>query len=352
MLKALHGDCFVMNCNKDGNNGIVVVDGGPHQDSYKIVKEIEMFNTIDLMVVTHFDDDHIGGILAYIDKHRNDRPFPVREMWINCAHQVPVKASSNISYGQAKRLSELLSSINEGLAKEGYPMIKWEEPVLSGQKIHRPYADFDILSPTLNSYDVNMDNFEAECSNISSAHNRQKAALSKTLKQLSELKKRDVNLKSKQEVINLSSIAFIMKCDSFDSLMLGDSYPAIIEASLKSLGYNDSDNKLCIDYMKVSHHGSAINISNELLDMIDCRNYLISTNGGKGRSCHPDRETIGNITWHSRRNHDSTLNLIFNYPVSTIETVGYKFLKEGEECIDESNFKIQQNIEQLPLSVL
>lgn len=104
--------------------------------------------------------------------------------------------------------------------------------------------------------------------------------------------------------------------------------------------------------MKVSHHGSAINISNELLDMIDCRNYLISTNGGKGRSCHPDRETIGNITWHSRRNHDSTLNLIFNYPVSTIETVGYKFLKEGEECIDESNFKIQQNIEQLPLSVL
>lgn len=72
MLKALHGDAFILYCRKGNNNGIVVVDGGPVQDSFKIVNRLEELGTIDLMVLTHYDDDHIGGILAYVKKHRND----------------------------------------------------------------------------------------------------------------------------------------------------------------------------------------------------------------------------------------------------------------------------------------
>lgn len=66
MLKALHGDAFILYCRKGNNNGIVVVDGGPVQDSFKIVNRLEELGTIDLMVLTHYDDDHIGGILAYV----------------------------------------------------------------------------------------------------------------------------------------------------------------------------------------------------------------------------------------------------------------------------------------------
>lgn len=29
ILKALHGDAFVLTCRKGGNKGVIVVDGGP-----------------------------------------------------------------------------------------------------------------------------------------------------------------------------------------------------------------------------------------------------------------------------------------------------------------------------------
>ena len=48
MLKALHGDAFILYIvEKENNNGIVVVDGGPVQDSFKIVNRLEELGTID-----------------------------------------------------------------------------------------------------------------------------------------------------------------------------------------------------------------------------------------------------------------------------------------------------------------
>lgn len=111
--------------------------------------------------------------------------------------------------------------------------------------------------------------------------------------------------------------------------MLGDSYPYSIVESLKNVGYS-TDNPLYVDYVKISHHGSRNNISNELLDMIDCDRFLISTNGGNGASCHPDRETIANIACHAKRDRNKSIHLYFNYPIRKIENVGYKFI-EGKE---------------------
>ena len=35
ILKALHGDAFVLKCKKGGTCGIAVIDGGPNKDSRK-----------------------------------------------------------------------------------------------------------------------------------------------------------------------------------------------------------------------------------------------------------------------------------------------------------------------------
>lgn len=40
MLQALHGDAFILHCHKNGNNGVIVVDGGPYRDSRKIVSHV------------------------------------------------------------------------------------------------------------------------------------------------------------------------------------------------------------------------------------------------------------------------------------------------------------------------
>ena len=56
-------------------------------------------------------------------------------------------------------------------------------------------------------------------------------------------------------------------------LLLADSHPSVIVASLRALYYSETQ-KLTVDYMKVSHHGSRYNTSPELLSLINCRQFI------------------------------------------------------------------------------
>ncbi|WP_308230642.1 MBL fold metallo-hydrolase [uncultured Prevotella sp.] len=348
MLQALHGDAFILHCQKNGNNGVIVVDGGPYRDSRKIVSHLDALNTIDLMVLTHYDDDHIGGVLAYIKKHKADRPFPVKHMWVNCAYDIPIYSSPNISFGQAKKLANELKEINECLVKEGFSIIDWETPIVAKKEsIKLPFADILILSPNAGTKDINDKNYMNAIHNANIGreyYTRQKQALKNSLSELALVKKRQPKENDIQEVINWSSIAFVVRSDKFSMLMLGDSYPCSIVESLKSIGYS-TENPLSVDFVKISHHGSRNNISNELLDMIDCDRFLISTNGGNGTSCHPDRETIANIACHAKRDRNSPIHLYFNYSIKKIENVGYKFIEEKE--LEHYNIVVHEDVQQI-----
>src|SRR4029450_3475520 len=65
--------------------------------------------------------------------------------------------------------------------------------------------------------------------------------------------------------------------------------------------------RLPVDALKVSHHGSHGNTSPALLELVDCRKYLISTNGQKFHP--PHRPTISRlVTFGGPR-----VELLFNY---------------------------------------
>jgi hypothetical protein len=86
-----------------------------------------------------------------------------------------------------------------------------------------------------------------------------------------------------------------------------------ISNSLRGLGFNE-EKPLIVDYVKVSHHGSLNNTSQELLSLVSCNNYLISTNGGAAYHKHPSRETIARIVYNSNRS-EKEVNIYFNYDI-------------------------------------
>ena len=124
------------------------------------------------------------------------------------------------------------------------------------------------------------------------------------------------NPNKSSELVNMVSLSMIIRCDAFSILILGDSFPQEIYLSLIERGYS-KENKLQVDFIKMSHHGSANNISNDLLDIIDCDKFIISTNGGKGYK-HPHREAIANVLCHPERDYSRSVHFYFNYSLEDI----------------------------------
>lgn len=328
VLQAKHGDSFIVYCQKGNNKGIVVIDGGPTTERVKIKRTLDKIEKIDLMILTHYDDDHIGGLVSYIKGHIDDKCFPVKELWVNCARHIDFNVMTNISFIQANSLATYLSKIDNA------NRLIWKEYIHDGYVANLPFTDIIVLSPTEEVQNTNREKYEAciketETFNCSGVSNKNKD-LDIDLDELSNRKKNSPNINNQSELANMASISFILECDGLKLLMLGDSYPQTVVTYLKKIGYNIT-NKLKVDYVKISHHGSRHNTSNELLDLIDCDKYIISTNGGRGNSYHPNRETFANILCHPERDKKRTVHLYFNYELLTIEERCGRFFNDGEE---------------------
>ncbi len=169
-------------------------------------------------------------------------------------------------------------------------------------------AKITILSPNengLKSLNEDWEKWEKEHPDLSSG--RSGSTVNDYSCTVEELLKRFV--KEDKRVTNESSIAFLLEYNQKKVLFLADSHPSVIVESLKGLSYS-KDNKLIVDYVKLSHHGSRENMSFELLEIIDCQKYIISTNGTKN---FPNKETLVRIICNEERDDSQRVYFIFNY---------------------------------------
>ena len=120
--------------------------------------------------------------------------------------------------------------------------------------------------------------------------------------------------------------------------LLGNQFPCI--SFIKCISAKDFHS-----FQQVIHIGWLVFLSlehsNELLDMIDCQNYLIPTNGGGARSYHPDREALANIICHDGRDRSKTVHLYFNYKLADIEARKHFKLFHDDEP-EKYNFVIHE----------
>lgn len=105
---------------------------------------------------------------------------------------------------------------------------------------------------------------------------------------------------------NISSISLLFEFEDKRVVLTGDADDRRLVASIRPRAEAEGG-RFHVDALKVAHHGSDHNLSNELLDLIDCDRYLISTSGA--RHDHPNEIAIARILKHGGAEKE----LVFNY---------------------------------------
>ena len=315
ILPAFHGDCILIKTyDYDHNEFTILIDGGTAQTfKYSLKKELKNVSRINLLILTHIDSDHIAGLITFFKSSLIDE-IKIDEIWINNPDLVEVNHRELISVKQGDNFKNLIF--------EKKSETKISQISISDRLINRLGIEFTILSPTTAIINELYERWESlglpqeNKSNISSV----KSAYNQSLEELNRIPfspQKSIN----EDIFNSSSISFLLKCPDISLLLLADSRPEIIVQSLRDIGVNEKD-PLVVDYIKVSHHGSLNNTSQELLGLIKSNNYLVSTNGGTADHKHPSRETISRIVYNSNRN-DEVLNIFFNYTLNSLrERIG------------------------------
>lgn len=146
----------------------------------------------------------------------------------------------------------------------------------------------------------------------------------------------EFNLDNWQEDLSIengSSISLLLELGNKKTLWLADAFPSVVSRSLRTLGYSQENPIIC-DWVKVGHHGSSGNNSNELYELIDCNNYVITANG-ENKYNLPAKECIAHILRNRNRNPDSHYNLYFTDDNSTLRSI---FVNEDDKIMERLKF--------------
>jgi hypothetical protein len=317
-LKAFHGDSILISFH-DEHNGTtrnILIDGGPRNTYSKshrtLKKELEQIKhrneNVDLLVITHIDDDHIGGILR-IFEYEDDNLDIIKKFWFNSGELISSFFNTPIDKSRDCPLtlkSNPALSVGQGISLESFLKKTncWDRKVIySDCETTRLFgSNITILSPNVEGLKKLNNRWEKEAGEVDLSGDYSDYEVP-----ISELITRP--FKEDSSVPNESSISFLFEYTDKKILFLADSHPSVVAETLKGLGYS-SRNKLEVDLVKVSHHGSKKNMSPELLELIKCNNFLICSNGKKHGL--PDKEAIARII---AANKERTY-IYFNYNIA------------------------------------
>lgn len=315
VLEANHGDCILVSYEGTSDAINILIDGGtsttfkhgPRQRYdgalCKVLDELKSKGQhIDLAVLTHIDDDHIHGLIKAFEAPGYLREL-VKSIWFNSSrlitryfntHEIPennillTDDSPQTSVRQGKDLETLLDEIKCDRA-----------PLIMAGQVHRvgPFK-LTVLSPGQNQLERLLHKWPTEVeSGATSAHDNDYQL------SLEEIWEAD-GFESDSSVYNGSSIAFLLEADDKRMLFLGDAHDQVVVKSIKELGFSET-NRLQLDLVKVSHHGSQYNTSSEFLSLLQSSRYIISTNGL--RHGLPSKRAIARII------KETDAQICFNY---------------------------------------
>jgi hypothetical protein len=302
VLRAKHGDSLLLHYGEPGDPKLIVIDGGPSgvfKDA--LLPRLEALRderggelTIENLMVSHIDNDHVRGVLDFaraLDEDDELRSgFEVKTLWLDSFEDTigdgsPITAEADVVPAGvgAGELEAVVASVNEGrglrdLAKKlGWPLNKgFEELVIApddaGVEIDLGPLRLTVVGPRA-----------AELEELRKEWAKQVEKLAKKEKPAAE-----VAAYLDESVFNLSSIVCLAELDGKRMLLTGDARGDKILAGLKAAGLLKGG-KIEVDLLKMPHHGSSRNIDEDFFEAIRTKEMVISADG---KHENPDLETL------------------------------------------------------------
>lgn len=266
-------------------------------NSYPFNRQFSRLNipvpVIDVLIITHIDQDHIGGAIRILRKkeHLDDIKYILFNEPLNCDLFFDCESNGNVSATDGDSLLNLLRNSGIQHLKEIYT-----ENLEAEKKINSISSFFDLklLSPDRMSLNELLSVWEPEKfrndGNVSTVV--EEIDVEGDVKDLAESK-----ATLDDRIPNRSSIAFIMNCERKNYVFLGDAHIDLVCESLKKLNYSE-ENPLCAEFIKLSHHGSVRNINKEFIRNTFTQKYIIVNQSPKSKL--PNKETIAKIVFWNR----------------------------------------------------
>jgi hypothetical protein len=355
--RARKGDCLLLHYGTKDDPGLVLIDGGPSK-VYKphlkprladIRKARRLGDNdplpVDLMMVSHIDDDHVNGILELTKElivtqsARRPLPLKIRGLWHNTFDDVignspkELRSAVTAQFGAASLSGEpdvegldpavamVLASLEQGVRlRDDARKLKLSlNPHHNGRMVMvdgkaKPIdmgrgLTFTVVGP-----------MQAELVALQKEHDawlKQQAA-KKTRAALASF--------TDSSAANLSSIVVLAAAGGKRMLLTGDARGDKIIQGLEMARVLKPGGTLHVDVLKMPHHGSDRNMEPSFLERVTADHYVFSGDGEHG---NPERATF-DMLLQARGDADYAVHL--TYPVAQID-VGRKrdWMKERKK---------------------
>lgn len=309
VLPAGYGDSIFLSLMRDSREYNILIDGGLAKTYFdaknkkkqkgplrQLLDELkEEGRCVDLLVVTHIDDDHIAGICKWFEMDFPDSNF-VKQVWMNDDIQIDDIRSLNNSASNAM-------SVVTKLRANG---VEYRNDIVKGVVHTNDFCRIRVLTPKTDYRNVIAQKIAYSLDNAADVDEMQLPNIKELIKQ------KWIMAKLSDE--NKASIAFELETwDGKKMLMLGDAEYDDFVSGLKVF-HNDEFGRLMFDLVKLSHHGSKNNFHPNLLDLIHSTYYIVSSDGKKFG--HPDKEVLAQIVDKTDScilfNYESRKRVMFN----------------------------------------
>lgn len=339
------GDCIILDLtDRKGITHTLILDSGTSKSFREYLRPqlkglYDKKSTINLWVLSHIHDDHIGGFTIYI-RDLEYNIVPKTDSFIfNPTSLISASGKSHtksiyvpISISQGDTISDFLTEGDNTWSK-----------AFCGDEFDFQGLKIIVLSPSQNSYNTllnkNKTHAKMKDGEIYTPISVGQYDYRSTIEQLSHNK-----FEEDKSIENGSSIALLLIYKELRFLWMSDAYPSVVCESLKRLGYSE-ENPLECEWATLSHHGSCHNINPEWVNMVRAKKYIVTANGNN-KYCLPNKESFARILTRKSRNIKK-------------EKIIFSFTKQGyaldnmfcNELNSFQNYNFEMNIIASPLII-